>query len=99
VELAFQFPLDSSLCPTITSTISKLSLCHHHFEICGHQADPLEQERDDSCLVPDQDCALDVPRFPTRSTAGVVESHWHFVAKHCHAETKYVLSAAQGIFA
>ena len=101
MELAFQFLLDSSLCPTITPTMSQLSLCHHHhhFEICGHQGDPLEQERDDSCMVPDHDCTLDVPRFPTRGTAGVVKSHWHFVANHCHAETKYLLSAAQGIFA
>lgn len=99
VEQAFHFRLDSSLCPTITTSMSHLSLCHLHFEICGHQGDPLEQERGDSCLVPDQDCTLDVPRFPTRSTAGVFESHWHFVAKHCHAEKKYRLSTALAVFA
>jgi hypothetical protein len=71
--------------------MSQLFSRHHHFEICGCQDDCLEQERDGGCSVPYQGCTLDVPRFPTRSIAGVVESHWHCVAEHCHAEAKHHL--------
>lgn len=48
MELAFSFPVDRSLCPAIATTVLRL-LCHHHFEICGYQDDPLQQETDGSC--------------------------------------------------
>jgi hypothetical protein len=35
------------------TTVTQLSSCHHHFEICGCQGDTLEQEGDGSRWVPD----------------------------------------------
>ena len=57
------FPVDSSACPAISITVSKLSLRRHHLKICGCQDEPLEQEGDVSRSVPDQGCKPNVQDF------------------------------------
>jgi len=59
--------------------------------MCECQGDPLEQDRDGSCMLPYWDCMPDIPRFPSGSTAGVTELYWHCVAEQCHAEVKHLL--------
>ena len=79
------------MCVAIGTTISQLSSCCHQSEICECQDDPLEQERDCSCMLPDQGCMPDIQRFPAGSTAERAELHLHCVAERCDAEVKPLL--------
>jgi hypothetical protein len=75
---------DRSLCPATGSTVSHMSACCYHFNVSCYSTVPLEQELDDSHLVPDQGSTPDVPRLPTGSASGVIGLCWQCAAELCY---------------